>query len=483
MTVIRRVEAAVLVLLSCFAAGPVPGSAAEGRIVRSESLAPGLTFYEWRRGGRGPASGAFAVVVGTEKEQKLADALLARVERAGFQALPVYGRDGYEIRVSGLADRERAGKARTTLIAAGFAPAEVREIGHDMAAPEGPFVAHILEVDPGLVKVVVAHARDAAIGLEATRDLARRRGALAAVNGGFFRVGGALAGESEGVLIAEGRMLSEPDRGRAGFAVVQSADGTEALFDRLGFCAELRLPDGLPIAISGFNRERHPGEVVLYTREFHRTTLTAPPGIEAIVEPIVEAKVEAQVGAPWQRLEIRQVRRDAGSSPIPDDGMVVSFAPGVAEAERLQPGMKIRLEWRIVAKSPDPEGRWTRASDALSAGPLLLRAGARVLQPDLEAISRVFTEARHPRTAVAARADGSLLFVTVDGRDPGWSVGMSLAELSDLLLELGAVDAVNLDGGGSTTMVVRGETVNRPSDPTGERANGDAILLFARWRG
>ena len=348
-----------------------------------------------------------------------------------------------------------------------------------MAAPEGPFVAHILEVDPGLVKVVVAHARDAAIGLEATRDLARRRGALAAVNGGFFRVGGALAGESEGVLIADGRMLSEPDRGRAGFAVVQSADGTEALFDRLGFCAELRLPDGLPIAISGFNRERHPGEVVLYTPEFHRTTLTAPPGIEAIVEPIVEASRGAGRSA-WQRLEIRQVRRDAGSSPIPDDGMVVSFAPGVAEAERLQPGMKIRLEWRIVAKSPDPEGRWTRASDALSAGPLLLRAGARVLQPDLEAISRVFTEARHPRTAVAARADGSLLFVTVDGRDPGWSVGMSLAELSDLLLELGAVDAVNLDGGGSTTMVVRGETVNRPSDPTGERANGDAILLFAR---
>ena len=106
----RRVEAALLVLLSFFAAGPVPGSAAEGRIVRSESLAPGLTFYEWRRGGRGPASGAFAVVVGTEKKQKLADALLARVERAGFQALPVYGRDGYEIRVSGLADRERAGE-------------------------------------------------------------------------------------------------------------------------------------------------------------------------------------------------------------------------------------------------------------------------------------------------------------------------------------------------------------------------------------
>jgi exopolysaccharide biosynthesis protein len=57
---------------------------------------------------------------------------------------------------------------------------------------------------------------------------------------------------------------------------------------------------------------------------------------------------------------------------------------------------------------------------------------------------------------------------------------MSLPELTDLLLELGAVDAINLDGGGSTTMVVGDQVLNRPSDPTGERENGDAILVIAR---
>ena len=253
----------------------------------------------------------------------------------------------------------------------------MRETTHDLASPTGPFVVRVLEVDPGLVEIVVAHAKDAAIGLETTRDLARRRGALAAVNGGFFTVAGPLAGKSEGILVVDGRVLSEPDRWRAGVGFSRITEGTRAIFGRPEYCDE-------------------------------------------------------------------------------------------------------KLDWRLGPTEPNPEDDHLTTHGALGAGPLLLFGGKRVLEPARESISRVFSEARHPRTAAAARADGSLLFVTVDGRQPGWSVGMTLVELSDFLLALGAVDAVNLDGGGSTAMVLRGETVNRPSDPTGDRANGDAILLFAR---
>jgi exopolysaccharide biosynthesis protein len=91
-----------------------------------------------------------------------------------------------------------------------------------------------------------------------------------------------------------------------------------------------------------------------------------------------------------------------------------------------------------------------------------------------------FADARHPRTAVGVRADGRILLVTVDGRQPELSVGMTIAELATLLIELGAVEAVNMDGGGSTTMVVRGRVVNSPSDLTGERAVGDALLIYLR---
>jgi exopolysaccharide biosynthesis protein len=72
------------------------------------------------------------------------------------------------------------------------------------------------------------------------------------------------------------------------------------------------------------------------------------------------------------------------------------------------------------------------------------------------------------------------LLLVVDGRQPSVSVGMSLAELARLLIELGAHDGINLDGGGSTTMVVKGTVVNRPSDPTGERPVSDAILVLPR---
>lgn len=71
-----------------------------------------------------------------------------------------------------------------------------------------------------------------------------------------------------------------------------------------------------------------------------------------------------------------------------------------------------------------------------------------------------------------------MLLATVDGRQPVMSVGMSLPELAGLLLEFGVLDAINLDGGGSTAMVVNGKLVNNPSDPTGERPVSDAILIL-----
>jgi exopolysaccharide biosynthesis protein len=97
-----------------------------------------------------------------------------------------------------------------------------------------------------------------------------------------------------------------------------------------------------------------------------------------------------------------------------------------------------------------------------------------------------FGPVRHPRTVVGMAAGGRRLFlVTIDGRQPGYSVGMTLREAARLALDLGATEALNLDGGGSTTMAVRRdssgreryEVVNRPSDPQGERPVGNALAL------
>jgi exopolysaccharide biosynthesis protein len=89
-------------------------------------------------------------------------------------------------------------------------------------------------------------------------------------------------------------------------------------------------------------------------------------------------------------------------------------------------------------------------------------------------------EARHPRTAVGFSRDSStLLLLTVDGRSEN-SGGMTLVELADMMRELGAWQAMNFDGGGSTTMVIDGKVVNHPSDQQGERAVGNALLVVLR---
>jgi exopolysaccharide biosynthesis protein len=120
---------------------------------------------------------------------------------------------------------------------------------------------------------------------------------------------------------------------------------------------------------------------------------------------------------------------------------------------------------------------WREAEDILGAGPMLVTAGRVDITTAREKMLPTFRSDRHPRSAVATLRDGRILLVVVDGRQPALSIGMSLDELAQFLIDLGAGEAINMDGGGSTTMVVRNVIVNHPSDPTGERPVSDAILV------
>jgi exopolysaccharide biosynthesis protein len=120
------------------------------------------------------------------------------------------------------------------------------------------------------------------------------------------------------------------------------------------------------------------------------------------------------------------------------------------------------------------------ASTILGCGPQLIKGGKIAITDKEEKMAAGFATDRHPRSAIARLDSGKLLLVTVDGRQPGISIGISLSMVADLLLEFGAVEAVNLDGGGSTTMFVHDRVVNQPSDQTGERPVSDAILIFSK---
>ncbi len=319
---------------------------------------------------------------------------------------------------------------------------------------------HVLIVDPRQAAIRLARAMDELVGAETTSSLATRHGALAAVNAGFFRVVGTYRGEPDGLLVVNGKLLSEPVRSGAALALTNAGGSTKAAFARVAIQAVLKLNHKEKMPINGFNRPRQADELIVFTPEFHRTTLTAPDGIEVIV----------------RNGRVREWRDGKGSQVIPPNGFVLS-ANGTAKQglSKLRRGMKVEINTQINATPSLPF-----APEALlGGGPILLVKGQTQTDPDgFNPTS--FVNSRHPRTAIGTRKDGALVLVTVDGRQPKKSVGMTIPELATLMRELGCEDALNLDGGGSTTMVIRNQVVNSVSDATGERFVSDALIVVAK---
>lgn len=138
---------------------------------------------------------------------------------------------------------------------------------------------------------------------------------------------------------------------------------------------------------------------------------------------------------------------------------------------RLEGDSVLVLGWRVSLSHPDGE------TQVVGGFPLLLENGERV--GDLGVGARPsFSAVRHPRTAVGVdETRRHMWIVVVDGRQPGYSDGMTLPELASLLRALGATHAVNLDGGGSTVMILKGTRVSRPSDQEGERPVVNALAV------
>ena len=119
-------------------------------------------------------------------------------------------------------------------------------------------------------------------------------------------------------------------------------------------------------------------------------------------------------------------------------------------------------------------------AELIGGGPRIIRNGSQSVESVAEGFGASFASDRHPRTAVGFSQDSTtVFFFTVDGRQTGYSVGMSLYELADYMLEWSVWEGINLDGGGSTTMVVRGQVVNSPSDASGERTVANSLLAVS----
>ena len=140
--------------------------------------------------------------------------------------------------------------------------------------------------------------------------------------------------------------------------------------------------------------------------------------------------------------------------------------------------VKVYDETQTTAAQLVADGVW----NTLSFGPAIVESGAAVSGIDqVEVDTNVGNhsiQGEQPRTAIGVTADGHILLVVVDGRDPGYSRGATLPELADIMISLGATTAYNLDGGGSSELWFNGVVVNQPSNG-GERATSDILYIAA----
>ena len=318
---------------------------------------------------------------------------------------------------------------------------------------------NLLRLDLTKVRLDVHHAMDAAIGTEKTSSIATRHGAFAAINAGFFRLDASIwAGDAAGVLQIDNWLYSESNNGRIALLIDNNLSGrTYAYIERLSTVESISV--NKKEFDVGRNRQRGENDLVIYTQAFNRTTLTDLNGAEFIV----------------RNRKVSKIFDGVGSAEIPHDGYVLS-ASGTKRTELLK---LLDVGTKINGSLKRGSFAYEQAEDIVGGVPQLIKDGKTDITWEQEKSSKSFVETRHPRTAVAKLKDGKFLMITVDGRTES-SGGIGLPDLAEYLLSLGATDAMNLDGGGSTTMFVDGKVVNHPSDKEGERKVSDAILVTPR---
>jgi len=327
--------------------------------------------------------------------------------------------------------------------------------------PHGPVVVHVLNAPRpgGLYGLKPVLSNDLIVGRETVTSMEKRASGgatVAGVNGDLFNF---RDGHPSGVLMRNGVLDSPPLAERSSTAI--TADGTIRV-DRARYIGYWR-GTGQRRALN-FNQPPGTNGVSLYTRSWAPTTPPFGDTTEAVLSGFPDARPNTDLTGTVVQI------KTGGNTPIPPGGAVLvargsSASKLVAEAP-VGTTVTARLTFNVD---------WSAVTDAIGGGPVLLRAGKPVFRAN-EGFSAGQLAPRNPRTAVGQRADGRIILVAVDGRQPGYSVGMTNFELALTMMRLGCVTASGLDAGGSTTMAFDGELLNRPSDGA-ERPVAEALLV------
>lgn len=499
-----------------------------------QAPAPGITYEKYTQG---RATDVWSVELlikhpssWSAGNKEYADALVSELEAKGFtgrvdtRELPAGPGVGaglprqHMVRVGAFSpDRPaEADRLLQSLQAAGFTGRTVYT-AQDGNPSTGPWEVRVVRIDPSAALTFKAvHGSDVARA-QTVRDMGKAAGALVAVNGSDFDINSlnnpsfsGYDGDTQGLYVQGNNLLSEANNGRT--ALLLEGAGSRIRVDEVSSRIQVTAYDGAVRAIDGINRvpgrnvgcggigedrrkdgkgdlvpELRPvrntlcvddNEIVIFRPEWGSTTPSPRTGVSNSVDVVMDGN--------WV---VTGVRSPAGG-PVPAGSRVMQGIGTGADwlrahssvGKSFKPGASITDSRGVPVTSPTLSAVAGGGPALVRNGEILINADANgMLNPDSDVVTNAVVQ-RHPRTLAGVTAAGELLLVTVDGRLPQTSVGVTVHEAAALMKWLGAKDALSLGSGGDTTLLINGTLYNRPMDswqataPT-ERKVGNAIVV------
>ncbi|MFZ5351426.1 MAG: phosphodiester glycosidase family protein [Bacillota bacterium] len=332
--------------------------------------------------------------------------------------------------------------------------------------------AYALELKPGGKTKVIA-ASDKLYGGQTLSNFINANSdtnqtVIGGINGDFYDT---ITGVPIGPVISKGQLLASCNDGYPAIGFFE--DGS-AFIDSLTFRFSGSVNNGQStIELNHLNKNLSQYGIYMFTDAFSGSTKTSKASYDVICEIIEGAfSVGGQLKA-----RVIEIKDDAVNTEIGIGNLILSAEKGnkndgyVEKLKTLKVGDELLISSVV---SNENAGKWHNIKEAVGGGQIIIKNGS-ITTNDSSV---------HPRTAIGIKADGSVVMLAVDGRQPEHSHGLSLVDTAAYLLQLGCTDAINMDGGGSTTIAARmpghneASIMNRPSDGR-VRANPNALLLVS----
>lgn len=353
-----------------------------------------------------------------------------------------------------------AGRTTTTYdLATGLTLTEISD-------PSGPYEIRVLTIDPSTALTIdTVMPNKTYPGVLQPSIMGSRENALAAINGDFTTA----PGRPVHPFAMDGYVKQTGFQFGTSFGI--RSDETAAYVGTPALTVRIHDNNTGSFQLSAFdNGKPERGQIAGFSAS--GGTVEAPPKYACAVRLKASGKLTWTAGEVGLSKDYKVDAMKCQAKPMARKGGIVLATPRSSSAtaatiKAMKLGDVVTVTWSM--------GGMPGIVDSVGSSPILVDGGRNVGP----CCGKSYFFGLNPRTGIGVAPDGTLFFVVVDGRDPSWSVGMKLDEFAQVFIDLGATYAINLDGGGSTAMWVKGMgLVNHPSDSTGERPVSNAVLVL-----